>query len=185
MSDPKIRVVKLVGATNWAKWKWQMNMHFEQYVMIAITDRLPKCPYIQTLKRCQKIIKNICGSGTPIIRRKVKLITSGPSQLVADLLLTYSDAKDIWDNLISAYEQRNIQRLSLLMTEFFKLQRDPEMDTVVYVAKVEKLFSDMNTELRQQGSHDIPTELLHGQILATVGPEYQFSNVWELLDDNK
>ena len=66
MSDPKIRVVKLVGATNWAKRKWQMNMHFEQYVMIAITDRLPKCPYIQTLKRCQKIIKNICGSGTPI-----------------------------------------------------------------------------------------------------------------------
>jgi len=29
-------------------------------------------------------------------------------------------------------------------------------------------------------------ELLHWQILATVGPEYQeFSNVWESLDDNK
>ena len=64
--DPKIRVVRLVGATNWTKWKWQMNMHFEHYVMMSITDRVPKCPYIQTLKRCQKIIKIICGSGTPI-----------------------------------------------------------------------------------------------------------------------
>jgi len=72
------------------------------------------------------------------------------------------------------------------MTEFFKLQHDPEMDTVVYVAKVEKLFSDMNTELRRQGLYDILTELLHGHILATVGPVYQeFSNIWESLDDNK
>jgi hypothetical protein len=44
----------------------------------------------------------------------------------------------------------------------------------------------MYTELRRQGSHDIPIELLHVQILATMGPEYQeFSNVWESFDDNK
>jgi hypothetical protein len=116
-------------------------------------------------------------------RWKATLIKSGLSQLVADLVLMYSDAKDIWDNLISVYEQRSIQQLSLLM-EFFKLQCDPEMDTVVYVAKVEKLFSNMNTELHQKESHDIPNELLQGQILATVGPEYQeFSNVWESLDN--
>jgi len=55
-----------------------------------------------------------------------------------------------------------------------------------YVSIVEKLFSDMYTELRRRGSHDIPIELLHGQILATVGPEYQeFSNVWESIDENK
>jgi hypothetical protein len=42
------------------------------------------------------------------------------------------------------------------------------------------------TELHLRGSHDIPTELLRGNILATVGPEYQeFSYVWESFDDNK
>jgi len=30
-SDPKIKVEKLLGATNWAKCKWKMNMHFKQY----------------------------------------------------------------------------------------------------------------------------------------------------------
>lgn len=40
----------------------------------------------------------------------------------------------------------------------------------------------MNTELRWQGSHNILIELPHGP----MGPEYhKFSNVWELLDDNK
>jgi hypothetical protein len=34
--------------------------------------------------------------------------------------------------------------------------------------------------------YDVLIELLHGQILATLRPEYQeVSNVWELLDDNK
>jgi len=50
------------------------------------------------------------------------------------LVLTYSDAKDIWDTLVSVNEQSSIQRLSLLMTEFFKLQRDAEMDIAAYVA---------------------------------------------------
>ena len=70
------------------------------------------------------------------------------------------------------------------MMEFFRLQRDPEMDIAAYVAKVEKLFSDMNTELRRRRSQDIPFALFHGQILATVVPENQeFSNALESLDD--
>jgi hypothetical protein len=68
--------------------------------------------------------------------------------------------------------------------EFFKLQCNPGTDTVAYAAKVEKLFSDMNTQLHQRGLHEIPIELLHGQILATVGPEYhEFRNVWESPDN--
>lgn len=78
-----------------------------------------------------------------------------------DLVLTYSDAQDIWDKLVIVYEQSSNQRLSLLVMEFFKVQSNPEM------AKVEKLFSDMNTELRQRGSCNILIELLHVQILAT------------------
>jgi len=50
--------------------------------------------------------------------------------------ITYSDAKNTWDSLISVYEQRSIQRLCVLMTEFFKHQHDPELDTVAYVAKI-------------------------------------------------
>ena len=76
-------------------------------------------------------------------------MVSALSQPVADLLFTYSDVKDIWDKLISVYEQSSIQRVSLLMTEFLKLQCDPEMDNADYVAKVVKLFTDMYTELRR------------------------------------
>jgi hypothetical protein len=58
----------------------------------------------------------------------VASIASALSQPVADLVLTYSYAKDIWDNLVSVYEESSIQPLRPLMTEFFKFQSDPEMD---------------------------------------------------------
>ena len=90
------------------------------------------------------------------------LNASALSQLVVDLVLAYSYDKDIWDKPVRMYEQSRMQRLSLLMTDFFKLQCYPEMDIAAYVAEVEKLFLDMNTELRQRGSRDIPIELLHG-----------------------
>jgi hypothetical protein len=77
------------------------------------------------------------------------LIKSVLSQPVVDLILMYSDAQDIWDKLVSVYEQSSNQRLSLLMMEFFNVQSNPEMDIAAYVTKVEKLFSDMNTELRR------------------------------------
>ena len=56
---------------------------------------------------------------------------SALSQPVVNLVLMYSDAKVICDKFVSVYEKSSIQRLSLLMTEFFMLQRDPEMDIVL------------------------------------------------------
>lgn len=44
----------------------------------------------------------------------------------------------------------------------------------------------MNTELRPRGSHEPPTELLHGLSLETVAPQYRETiNVWESFDDKK
>jgi hypothetical protein len=60
------------------------------------------------------------------------------------------------------YEQSRNQRLGLLMKDFFKLQRNSQMDIAAYVPRVKTQFSDMNTELRRRVSHDILIELQHG-----------------------
>ena len=59
-SGRKTKVEKLVGANSWAKWKWQMNMHFEQCDIMSITDG--------TRKRRRKMTKEICWRGSRIIR---------------------------------------------------------------------------------------------------------------------
>jgi hypothetical protein len=55
------------------------------------------------------MIKKICWCGSWNNAQMEALITNVLSQLVADLVLMYSDAKDIWDKLISVYEQSSIQ----------------------------------------------------------------------------
>jgi len=89
------------------------------------------------------------------------LIANAQIQLAEDLVLTYSNANETWDKLIRMYEQSRNQRLSLLMTDFFKLQRDSQMDIAAYVARVETQFPDMNTALRRRFSHNILIELQH------------------------
>jgi len=70
------------------------------------------------------------------------------------------------------YKQSSIQRLDSLDNEFLEAPTRFTNEHSCYVARVEKLISDVNAELRRRGSHAIPIELEHGQILATVGPEY-------------
>jgi hypothetical protein len=164
----------------------KMKKQFEQCDIMSITDVSRKCPNITNTEKASEDDQKNMLAWKRDNAQTAAFIASALNQPVADLVLTYNDAKDIWDKLVSVYEQSSIQRLSMLITEFFKLQSDPEMDIAAYVATVEKLLSDMNTELRRRGAHDIPIELLLGQILATEGPEYrEFSNDSESLDDNR
>jgi len=78
-----------------------MNMHFEQYYMMLIIDGLHKCSNItnieKTLEDSQKnLLAWKCDNA-----QKTALIASALNQPVADLVLTYSDARDIWDKLVS------------------------------------------------------------------------------------
>jgi hypothetical protein len=103
-------------------------MNFKQYDMKSIMDGSRKCPNItNTEKASEDYHKNLLAWKRDNARTAAS-ITSALSQPVADLVLTYSYAKDIWDKLVSVYEESSIQRLILLMTEFLKFQRDPEMD---------------------------------------------------------
>jgi hypothetical protein len=118
--------------------------------------------------------------------RKAMLIASALNHLVADLVLAYSDVKDIWYKVVRVFLRERYSSTESVDDGVLQAQTRSRNEHCSYVAKVEISFSDMNKELRPRGSHDTPIELLHVQILATVEPEYQeFSNVWELLDDNK
>jgi len=100
VSDPKIKVEKLVAENNWAKWKWQMNVHFQQYYIMSIIDVSRKCPNITKFEKASEDDQKNLLAWKRDNARTAALITSALSQPVADLVLMYSDAKDIWDELV-------------------------------------------------------------------------------------
>lgn len=94
--------------------------------------------------------------------------------------MTYRSSKDIWDKLITIFEQSSIQRLNLLMAQFFQFCKDPNDNVAIYAAKVEQIYTEMNNELSFIGSRFIPPESLHGKIILTLDTEcLEFNNVWE------
>jgi len=66
-SDPKMKVEKLVGVSSSAKWKWQMNIHFEQYDRMSIIDGSRKCPNRMKNEKASEDDKNICWRGSGIM----------------------------------------------------------------------------------------------------------------------
>ncbi|XP_035220384.1 uncharacterized protein LOC118193413 [Stegodyphus dumicola] len=161
-------------------------MHFKQYDLTSIIDGTKICPIaVKGDDSAEEHVKKVAEWRRDNVKAAA-LIASTLSASVADLLVTYSNAKDIWDKLISVFEQSSIQRLNLLMTQFFQVGRDTNDNVATHAAKAERIYTDMNGELNRIRSSNIPEELLHGKILLTVGPKVQeFSNVWESLDCDK
>ncbi len=96
MADLRIQVDKLEGAENWSKWKWQIKMHFEQYNLTdIITDGTEICRVAENTNansndHVNKVSKWRCDNA-----KEAAIIASTLSAFVADLVMTYSNAKEI------------------------------------------------------------------------------------------
>lgn len=88
MLDPKIKVKKLVADTKLAKWKWQMNTHFEQRYIMSIIDGSRKCPNITNIEKASEDDQKNLLAWKRDNTQTVALITSVLSQPVSDLAMT-------------------------------------------------------------------------------------------------
>ncbi|KAF8774798.1 hypothetical protein HNY73_017311 [Argiope bruennichi] len=98
--DLKVQIDKLEGAENWSKWKWQMKMHFEQYDLTSIIDGTKICPVaVNGDVSADEHVKKVA-EWRRDNAKAAALIASTLSASVADLVMTYSNAKDVWDKLV-------------------------------------------------------------------------------------
>jgi hypothetical protein len=61
-------------------------------------------------------------------------------------LLTCTSAKDIWEKLCAWFERSSTQWLNILIESFFQAQRDCKEDISMLVAKLQRLFVNLNDE---------------------------------------
>ncbi|KRX90794.1 hypothetical protein T4E_11147 [Trichinella pseudospiralis] len=66
------------------------------------------------------------------------------------------------------------------MEEFFKCAKVETEDMSRYVARLQKLFSDLNDELERLTGTQLPDLLLMSRIMSTLPQDYfEFKTVWE------
>lgn len=55
-----------------------------------------------------------------------------------------------------------------------------------HIAKLQKLFVDLNTELEKNHENKLSERMLNGRILSTLGKEYgNFKDVWDTIPSDQ
>ncbi|KAL0277240.1 UNVERIFIED_CONTAM: hypothetical protein PYX00_004594 [Menopon gallinae] len=100
--------------------------------------------------------------------KAASLIACSLSRNIAELVLTCKHANEIWTKLLARFERSNVQRLNSLIEKFFKVERDTSEDISTHIAKLQKLFMDLNNELEKNNENRLSDKILNGRILSTL-----------------
>jgi hypothetical protein len=180
ISDLKVQIEKLEGPEDWPKWKWQISMLLRAHCLEGITNGSRKCPILPADAQ-PKQTKELT-EWQQDDAKAASIIACALSKSVAQLVLTCTSAKDIWDKLCARFERSSTQRLNMLIESFFQAQRDCKEDISTHVAKLQKLFVDLNDELAKHNENTLSERMLTGRILSTLGKEYDnFKDVWDTI----
>jgi hypothetical protein len=75
-----------------------------------------------------------------------------------------------------------MQPLNILIESFFQGQRDCKEDIRTHVAKLQKLFVNLNDKLTKHSENTLSERMLTERILSTRGKEYDnFKDVWDTI----
>lgn len=166
----KVPVDKLESPDDWAKWKLHMNMVFRAHGLETIIDGSKECPVLpdNATEQHRKTISDWKKEDA----KAASIIASALNKQIAELVLTCINAKEIWEKLCFRFERSNTQRLNMLIESFFQAKRDEKEDINAHVAKLQKLFVDLNSELAKHSENTLSERMLNGRILSTLGKEY-------------
>ncbi|KAL0266892.1 UNVERIFIED_CONTAM: hypothetical protein PYX00_009318 [Menopon gallinae] len=110
--------------------------------------------------------------------KAASLIACSLSRNIAELVLTCKHANEIWTKLLARFERSNVQRLNSLIEKFFKVERDTSEDISTHIAKLQKLFMDLNNELEKNNENRLSDKILNGRILSTLDEKSRWTEVY-------
>lgn len=182
MSETRTHVEKLEGPEDWPKWKWHIKMVLRSLELEGIVSgaiqkpKLGRDPSTDDKKKISEWEKEDA--------KAASVLASAMSKQISDLVLTCTSAKDIFDKLCARFERSSAQRLNMLIESFFRAERNKEEDIAKHIAKLQKLFVDLNQELANHKENTLSERLLIGRILSTLGSEFNnFKDIWDTLPE--
>lgn len=130
-------VRKLSSEDQWETWKWQIELCLKEQCLYSIADGTRKCPAApvgeeepsDAYRRWQR--DNA---------RAARIIGTALDDEPSIYVRRKTDANDIWETLISVYEQSSLQRLYTLFDTFFEVTKDEFTSVTKTYLKIGKPF---------------------------------------------
>ncbi len=66
----------------------------------------------------------------------ITIMTTAMNRDICSMIMMHKSAKEIWDKLLSIYEQKSGQRLDLLISQLFNYRKESSDSIAQHVAKL-------------------------------------------------
>jgi hypothetical protein len=182
------KIEKLQGQSNWPQWRFQMcnllrtQVHDGKNALGVITGTV-KPPLSPADGASAEIIAGYNDAVAKYDRLDaiaVTIMTTAMNRDICSMVMMHKSAREIWEKLLSIYEQKSGQRLDLLICQLFNYRKEPSDSIAQHVAKLEALWFELCQEVLAIEHVQLPLSFLLNRILNTLPNEYfEFKSVWE------
>jgi hypothetical protein len=146
----KIQIPKLKGKSNWSVWKLQVEStlqyhDFEGVLIGAIEEPVQLQPNAsnQEQKEYDTVLKRYKKANGYAVTLLSTTIEDEPLQLI----LMFKTAREMWNKLLTTYEQVSEQRLENLYVQLLEYRKDAADTVATHVSKLQKLWRELNESL--------------------------------------
>ncbi|KAL4710557.1 hypothetical protein ACJJTC_008959, partial [Scirpophaga incertulas] len=147
--------VKLRGAENWSIWKFQILILLKSKGVFEITQDEAKDDAIDA--------------------KAMALLVDRMEENVISHVLSCNTAHEIWQKMLSIYEQESHVRLHILFQKFYSITFEPSSTVAEFLSKVE----DIRSRITARGN-TITDQMLISKILMSLPATFKhFISAWE------
>jgi len=182
------RIEKLEGASNWSQWRFQIcnmlrtQVHDGRNALGVINGTVvpPDSPPADAGQDVIAAYNDGMAKFDKLDAIAVTIMTTSMKKEICSMVMMHKFAKEIWDKLLSIYEQKSGQRLDFLICQLFNYRKSPSDSIAQHVAKLEALWAELCQEVLAIEHVQLPLSFLLNRILNTLPNDYfEFKSVWE------
>ena len=188
--EDSVKVSKLANAEEWPLWKFQMKIVINSFELGSLitgdwtrpSSKITKLSDKESDEEARSRYKNQLIAWTKADSKCQKVIVTSVESGPMQYLINCGSAYEMWEKLLSVYEQKSEANMYLLQQKFFGYVKDPTDNISAHISKLEKLTND----LRLAGEN-ITDNMLITKILMTLPNSYQhFYSAWDSMQsENK
>lgn len=178
--EDSVKITKLSSAEGWLLWKFQIRVIVNSFDLEGIlSGEIPKPRLVKTSTETEEQARARCANEISAWRRAdgkcQKIIVTSVDDGPLQCLINCQTANEMWNKLLSVYEQKTEASVHLLQNKFFSYSKSSSDDISTHISILQNLRNQLNSL-----GENISEGMLITKILMTLPSTYKhFYSAWD------
>lgn len=180
MEAEYVHAVKLAGASNWKVWKFQVKIVLAAKELLEVVQGEEMEP-VQTAGETPVAFETRRKAWKKKDTKAQEILVMRMEETPTSHLLTCQNAHQMWNKLLSVYEQKSTVSVHLLQQKFFQMKCEKKGISEFVSKKTEETTSQLKLVVVE-----ISQSMVVTKILMSLPDEYKhFVFAWDLVTEEK